>query len=385
MRVIPQITFTDAILTSSTCAEPHASEQVYNNGSTYALGARVILGSPTSAVAISNATPGVVSWATHGLPDGTPVVLTTTGALPAGLAAGRMYYVINSAAGTFQVSEAVNGLPINTTSAGSGTHTAKAQVHRTYESLQASNSGKPPALPASAAWWTDVGPTNRWAALDLEQNTGTIHASPLTMVFAPGQRIDALGLVGLVADQVQIDITNGGVPVYSRTINLSTRIVLNWYDWTVRPFTYRAGIALFDLPSYSNPIVTITLTRASGDVTCAGIIPGLQTYLGATIHNAESDSLNFSKIDRNDYGKAKLVRRASVPRSTQQVRCPKENVDLARDLRTAISGVPALWCGIDDQTSGYFEGLLISGVHKRFTIAFDRPDSALISLELEEV
>lgn len=79
-----------------------------------------------STVTISNAEPGVISWTGHGLPNGTSVVFTTTGALPTGLTAGTTYYVVNASTNTFSVAATPGGAPINTTAAGSGTHTATA-------------------------------------------------------------------------------------------------------------------------------------------------------------------------------------------------------------------------------------------------------------------
>lgn len=80
-----------------------------------------------STVTISNADPAVVSWADHGLTAGTPVTFSTTGTLPAGLVAGQVYYVVSPAAGTFSVAAAPGGTPIETTSAGTGVHTAHAE------------------------------------------------------------------------------------------------------------------------------------------------------------------------------------------------------------------------------------------------------------------
>lgn len=80
----------------------------------------------TSAVTITIASPGVISWASHTLSNGDPVVLTTSGALPTGLVAGTTYYVLNQAAGTFQLAATPGGAAIVTTGLQSGTHTATA-------------------------------------------------------------------------------------------------------------------------------------------------------------------------------------------------------------------------------------------------------------------
>lgn len=80
----------------------------------------------TSNVTISIASPGVVTWAGHGLLAGTPIRLTTTGALPTGLATATTYYVIPVDANSFRLAATQSGTAINTTGSQSSTHTAEA-------------------------------------------------------------------------------------------------------------------------------------------------------------------------------------------------------------------------------------------------------------------
>lgn len=83
-----------------------------------------------STVTITNASPAVVSWTGHGMTVGGPVYFTTTGALPTGLSASTRYWVSRQGFGanSFSVSTTVDnalaGTSVNTSSAGSGTHTA---------------------------------------------------------------------------------------------------------------------------------------------------------------------------------------------------------------------------------------------------------------------
>lgn len=79
-----------------------------------------------SEVTISSASPGVVTWNAHGLSNGDPIVFSTTGALPAPLVAGTLYYVVSSTTNSFSVAATAGGTAINTTAAGSGVHTALA-------------------------------------------------------------------------------------------------------------------------------------------------------------------------------------------------------------------------------------------------------------------
>jgi len=95
-----------------------------------------------STCTISNASPAVVTLNGHKLVSGAKVQFTTDGALPTGLSASTTYYaqVIND--NTFKVSDTVDGDPIDTSSAGSGTHTAIAPTGKDggwYSYLAASN------------------------------------------------------------------------------------------------------------------------------------------------------------------------------------------------------------------------------------------------------
>lgn len=307
MRVIPPLTITDAILNSSTCAEPASGEAAWSSGTTYALEARVI----------------------------------------------------------------------NTT------------THRTYESLQAGNLNH--AVPNYAAgetandWWLDVGPTKRWAMFDLLRNTGTTAASPLTVEIEPGERINSMALLALDADTIQIVEEVGGEEVYSRTIDLNTRVVTDWYSYFFEPFSTKPSVVVFDLPPYTTGVFTVTITKASGDVTCGALVIGNHVYLGRTQYGAQSDALNFSRVDRDDFGNSVLIQRRSVPKTNQRLLTPKSYVSRILTTRTALNAVPAVWAAIDDSDHAYYEPLLILGYYRQFTIDVAHPEDVVINLELEEV
>ena len=380
---IPGITITEAVLTSSTAAEPGVGEAAWAAGTTYGVGDKVIIGAPTSTVTVSVASPGVVSWSGHGLANDTPVVLSSTGDLPTGLSEGVIYYVVNRAADTFQLSAVPGGAPIVTTGTQSGTHTATAQVHRIYESLAASNTGNPPAIDDGTKW-LDVGPTNRWAMLDLYRSSKTWAPSPLTVVLTPGQRIDSLFLGGLVADQVTVTATVGGVEVYSTTRSLSTREVLNYFDHYFKPFTSRESVLFRDLPLHTEAVFTVTIT-GSGLVGCSSLVIGQGVYLGRTQQGAEARAKNFSRIDRDQFGNAVLVPRRMVPTANMTIWFEKARTKPLLELRDRTNAVPVVWSGLDDDTSDYFEPVLIVGIHTTFDLNLAHPNDGLLSLTCEEV
>lgn len=77
----------------------------------------------SSTVTITNASPGVFTGTANGLSNNTPIILTTTGTLPTGLSPNTIYYIVSQATNSFSVSASPGGTAINTSSAGSGTHT----------------------------------------------------------------------------------------------------------------------------------------------------------------------------------------------------------------------------------------------------------------------
>ncbi len=76
---------------------------------------------------ITLATPGVVTFAAHGAPNGSIVSFSTTGALPTGITANSPYYVVSTATNTFEISATLGGAAIATSGSQSGVHTATFQ------------------------------------------------------------------------------------------------------------------------------------------------------------------------------------------------------------------------------------------------------------------
>lgn len=78
------------------------------------------IGYQSTTITLTIASPCVVSC-TLGLLDGTPITLSTTGALPTGLLPGVTYYVKYLTSGTFNLALTAGGASINTSGTQSGT------------------------------------------------------------------------------------------------------------------------------------------------------------------------------------------------------------------------------------------------------------------------
>jgi uncharacterized protein YodC (DUF2158 family) len=82
---------------------------------------------------ISIASPAAVTATGHGLTNGKRVLFQTTGALPSGLVANTIYYVVSAATNSFQLAATSGGTAIVTSGTQSGTHTCFEVVDVTLE------------------------------------------------------------------------------------------------------------------------------------------------------------------------------------------------------------------------------------------------------------
>lgn len=81
---------------------------------------------------VTIASPGVLTFPADYFPtNGQRITLSTTGALPTGLAVGTTYFIVNAANNTAQLSLTSGGAAINTSVSQSGNHTA----HMSYVNI----------------------------------------------------------------------------------------------------------------------------------------------------------------------------------------------------------------------------------------------------------
>jgi hypothetical protein len=267
-----------------------------------------------------------------------------------------------------------------------GQERVRTTTHRRYRCLVDHTSAASPLPENDPTRWADAGPTNAYAMFDTIRNTATVRTSPITVQLTPGQRVNALALLGLQAQSVTATVTSvlGGGTVYSTTTALQTRDTAGWRDYLFGQFRLRKAVALFDLPLYTDAIITVTISHASASVKCGALVLGMSEFLGSAELRATSDVLNFSTVDRAADGTATLTQRRNVPVTKQRTLFPKGLVPKLVRLRDDLNAVPAVWATTTDE-GGYFEAFLILGFHRRFLISADHPMHATADFEIEEV
>lgn len=111
-------------------------------------------GAYTSGVTVTIATPAVFSLANHGFVADSQIHLTTTGALPTGLAADTVYYVISAGltSGAFEASATLGGAAINTSGTQSGVHSIAKIKNATSAGPVNIATGVVVTIPSGSSW-----------------------------------------------------------------------------------------------------------------------------------------------------------------------------------------------------------------------------------------
>ncbi|MHB1323996.1 MAG: fibronectin type III domain-containing protein [Coriobacteriia bacterium] len=225
--VAPEYSPWSASATFATSAVPIATVQVPGDP-------------PSGTVTITIASPGVVTWTTHGLSTGYKLRFSTTGSLPTGLTAATDYWAIRVDADTFQVAttyaNAMANIAIATSGTQSGTHTATADRVVTSPSL-----------------------TVTWAYYDAESTAQT--ARKVTLY-------DAAGTTALWTEEVADAATSRVIP-YALADGVGYKIGVKLRDgaglWSVEDV--HAVTVDYLEPMTPTLVVTLNETDASATIT----------------------------------------------------------------------------------------------------------------------
>ena len=279
-----------------------------------------------------------------------------------------------------EVDESAGELPWVARPWAEGEILALPDVQKRYKCL--APTGWPPAV--APEYWLDVGHTNRWAMFRHLTNAASVGASPLTFTLAPGRRFNSLFLRGVDAHAVVVSVTVNGQEVRRIERSLISRSSRTWSDYYFGGHYTEPSLVLHDLPPFSGAIVTVTLTRAGGSVRVEHAAVGMSTWLGHANWSPRNDALNFSTIERDKWGGIQLVPVKSSPTLRVRVAMPKSNAVKYLRARQQLDAVPALWAGLDgDTTDGYAEPVSVFGVYRHMPLDVSNVVESVGDIDLE--
>lgn len=376
MKIIRPLGVNDAVLLSSNVPETDYPAHVM--GTTYGLGDRVIVTSPSSSVTLTIAAPCVVTWTGHGLPAGTPVMFTTTGALPTGLTAGKAYYVIAPQINSFNVSATLNGPVVNTSGTQSGTHTCQATIHKCFESLQAANTGHNPLT--SPTWWVEVSATNRWKMFDGSMTSQTTNHDTIVVSYQIQGRADSVAVMNVSAASVRVVMTDAvdGV-VFDQTVSMVTGGGINdWWQYYFEPPVRLTDTVISGMPPYANATLTITISDVGSTPACGLCVIGQIKTVGATQYGASVGIQDYSTKQKDTYGVYTVLEKEFNKRGTFSIEIPSAMVDPLEVLLAQYRAKPMVYIGAADYSS-----TMLYGYYKDFSIAIAYFDTSICNIEIE--
>ena len=277
------------------------------------------------------------------------------------------------------------------TTYGIGDRVIVLSTHKVYQSLQAGNTGNNPLLDIQndpdnlPVWWVEISATNRWKAFDGLRNNVVTGSAPMTYVITPDIVTDALSILNIDAQSIDVVVTFDSVEVYNESTLLVTRGVSDWYEFFFSPFEQKRNIYIDDLPPLIGAEISITLNRDVGDVSLGVLAVGTSTFIGKAVYGALSDIRSFSRTEPNDFGVTSLVRRTPKVQTRQRVVADKSMTTFLFELREELESVPSVWSTVDEQSSDFYNAYILSGIYERFVINAENPAQTTLELELREI
>lgn len=216
-----------------------------------------------------------------------------------------------------------------------------------YESQVDGNVGN---VLTNAAKWIDLGATNRWAMFDGANGTLTEGPAGIDVSVAVSGRVDALGLLNLEAEEVQVTMTVAGEVVFDRTYNLvSPEIITDWYAYFSEEIVYKPDLVVTDLPLFFNPTVRVQIRSDAGWAAVGQMVLGQTRTLGTTPYGGAGIGIkDFSRKDEDEsFGKATLQKRGYAKRGDFKIVMAEAVADSVARLLADYRATNVLWIGAE--------------------------------------
>lgn len=240
--------------------------------------------------------------------------------------------------------------------------------HTVYKAAEA-NTNKNPANDANRDIWPIFGVTNRMKMFDMTRgaDTQTEMADSIVVELDPGQLYSSIGLFGLKAKNVQIEIIDGsnGV-VFDESYSLQSTAGINYFfAWFYAPIVRKEQFVKLNLPYYPGAIVRITIS-GYGTVKCGKLVIGWGRELGCTKWGLQPSYQDFSDMRYDTFGNLKLKERRKARQRDFIVVVPSDRLAFVESQLIGLGGLPTVFVGSENH-----EISIILGVVSSFTSTYE--------------
>lgn len=224
-----------------------------------------------------------------------------------------------------------------------GDKVIKTSTHRIYQSAQGSNTNHDPATDTTGTWWTDIGPTNRWAMFDESVGSVTSQATPLTVVLDPGF-IGALALQDVDGTSVTVSMLDApaGSTVFSQTYDMTdTAEILDWWMYFFEPITPKTSLIVEDLPPYLTGRLTVSIAAAT-TASCGTLAVGNMVECGEVQYGVKVGITDYSRKETDAYGVTSVTQRAYAKRMECDIVVDNTAVDYVTKRLAEVRAKPVV-------------------------------------------
>ena len=248
--------------------------------------------------------------------------------------------------------------------------------HLLYQSLANANTGN--AL-TDTTKWLEIAPTNKWAPFDLKNGTQATRPLEVSYTITTSGRITTVAVLNIAASDLNVTVTDGVDEFYNEDISLlDSAGISDYWEWFFEPIVRRTEYQVSDLPNILNPVITVTLTAASGDVSLGNLVMGLPYDFGDSHYGAKVGNVDYSRVSTDDFGNTYVAAGSTAKRGSFTMMIDHWKSDQAFRVLDGFAGTPVLFIGADDYGSTIQFGLL-----KEWNIELSYPSHHLITIDTQ--
>lgn len=237
-------------------------------------------------------------------------------------------------------------------------------------------------LSADPPTWIKVGAANRFKMFDEFYHSQTEADEVVTVTIDPPQVVNSVTLLNVDAVSVTVEIfDDDGAPIYQATKSmLDNSQVSDYWHYFFSPVLRKKNVSFIDLPSFSRPI-TVTVTGEAGGIVLVGaVLIGAQRKIGITQYGTGRDLMNFSDINRDQFGTVNIVPKAKGDLASFKIDLDTPQVDFVYDFLRGISDIPCLYIGDPNRA-----GAIVYGYPRGITTGYENAVYSKFNLEVESV
>lgn len=255
-------------------------------------------------------------------------------------------------------------------------------VHSIFKSLIAANVGNVPQDddPVTPAKWARVSATNRWAMFSDQLSDQTEQADSIIVELSGGSLVNGLALYRLDAVSVRVTMTDpvDGV-VYDREQTLvDAGAVSDWYAYYFEAITRQTTLGVLDLPPYLNAVLRVEVLHPASVAKCGLLTFGAQFKIGETDWGASVGIVDYSRKERDTFGRPVIVERNYSRRSNYAVTINTPFVATVQDVLAEYRTVPLTWIG-----SEKYPSTVVYGYYRDFDLVLSNYAISLLNIEVE--